>query len=132
MTNTEYALCVYDRSGDNPVLAQSALVPPGGTCDGKPCWKPLSQGYKYKNRRGTQGGIQSIVLKGSIGDRAKLLVKGKGGHLALPTPVSTEEFFDQDPGVTIQLTNSAGFCWEATYDAPAQRNQPGRFKDKSD
>jgi hypothetical protein len=32
----------------------------------------------------------------------------------------------------VQLVNSNGFCWEATYSAPAQRNQSGRFIDKSD
>jgi hypothetical protein len=73
-----------------------------------------------------------VLLKGSSAGNAKLQIKAKGDELLLPPPVGTGEFFSQDPALTAQLVNSAGFCWEATYSAPAQRNQSGIFKDKSD
>jgi hypothetical protein len=132
LTSTGYALCIYDRNGGTASLVQVATVPPAGSCGGKPCWKAFNQGFKYKNRDATEAGVQSILLRGSIGNVAKLQVKAKGSELALPAPVGTEEFFHQDPAVTVQLANSSGFCWQATYSTPAQRNQPGRFKDKSD
>lgn len=132
LTATEYALCIYDRSGGSATLAQVVTVPPGGSCDGRPCWRAFNQGFKYKNRDATEDGVKSILLKGSVGNRGKLLVKAKGEALTLPAPVSAERFFDQDPAVTVQLANSNGFCWQANYSAPARRNQAGRFKDKSD
>lgn len=132
VTTTEYALCVYDRSGGNATLVQVATVPPGGSCRGKPCWKAFNRGFKYRDRDAGQAGVKSIVLKGSVGTRAKIRLRAKGDHLALPAPADSERFFDQDPAVTVQLANSNGFCWQATYDTPAQRNRADRFKDKSD
>jgi hypothetical protein len=132
VTSTEYALCIYDRSAGNAIRVRTLTVPPGGSCGGKPCWKAFNQGFKYKDRDATRDGVQSILLKGSIGSTAKLQVKAKGEELALPPPAGLERYFDQDPAVTIQLANSVGSCWQATYSAPAQRNQVGGFKDKSD
>jgi hypothetical protein len=34
--------------------------------------------------------------------------------------------------VTVQLINSDGECWEASYSAPPTKNVNGIFKDKSD
>ena len=127
---TDYSLCVYDRSGGVASLAMAATIPAGGTCGTRPCWKAISSGYKYKNGTSGGDGVRSVLLKGSSAGNAKLQIKAKGDALPLPTPVGAP-FFHQDPSVTAQLVNSAGFCWEATYSAPAQRNQGG-FKDKSD
>ena len=52
-------------------------------------------------------------------------MKGKGALLDDPTiPISQP--------VTVQLFNSDGVCWEATFSAPAQKNVAGQFKDKAD
>jgi hypothetical protein len=132
VTSTEYALCLYDRSGGNAELVRVISVPPGGSCGGAPCWKAFNQGFKYKDRDASQHGVQTILVKGSVGNTARLLVKGKGDDLALPSPAGMEQFFAQDPAVTVQLANGAGSCWQVTYGAPAQSNQAGRFKDTSD
>ncbi len=132
LTTTDFALCVYDRSGGNPALVMVATAPAGGTCGSRPCWKAFSQGFKYKNKDGSAEGVRSIMLKGGQGGTAKLQMKGKDEPLDLPAPVGAEQFLAQDPAVTAQLVNSIGSCWEATYSAPAQHNQGDRFGDKAD
>lgn len=131
-TTTQYALCLYDSAGGTPALVQVATAPAGTLCTGISCWKPLSRGFRYKNLLAANGEVQSVLLKEGQSDRAKLLVKARGIILNFPPPVSASELFNQDPAVTVQLVNSIGSCWEATFSAPAQRNQPGSFKDKAD
>ena len=132
LATTDYALCLYDRSGGVPTLVQVATAPGGAGCVGGPCWKALSRGFRYKNRDGSADGVQSILLKDGQNGRAKLQVKAKGDTLALPAPVSAAQFLAQAPAVTVQLVNDLGSCWEATYSAPALQNRPGLFNDKSD
>jgi hypothetical protein len=131
LSTTDYALCIYDRSGGVPSLAQVASVRAGGMCGNAPCWKPLARGFRYKNLDGSDNGVQSILLKEGQENRAKFLVKGKGDKLVMAAPIGTD-VLAQDPAVTVQLVNSVGVCWDATYSAPAHRNQNGRFVDKAD
>jgi hypothetical protein len=130
-STTDYALCIYDRSGGVAGLVQTAAVPGGEMCSGVPCWQPLSRGYRYKNRLASDGGVQKVLLKEGLDNRAKLQVKGKGLKLDM-APSSVSQYLEQDPAVTVQLVNSIGFCWEATYGTPARRNQPGLFDDRAD
>jgi hypothetical protein len=46
----------------------------------------------------------------------------------MPAPLAVQ----QDPRVTVQLKNSDGSCWEASYVAPASRNATESFKDTID
>lgn len=130
--NTDYALCLYDRSGGVPTLVQVATAPHGGLCGGTPCWKANSRGFLYRNNDASADGVRSVLLKESQDQRGKLQVKAKGVKLALPPPASATLFLHQDPAVTVQLVNSQGYCWGATFSAPAPRNRPGFFNDKSD
>jgi hypothetical protein len=57
--------------------------------------------------------------------RAKILVKGKGTHLANPAPPLTAP-------VTVQLVRGDGAaCWEATFTTPTMNDQ-GRFSARCD
>jgi hypothetical protein len=47
----------------------------------------------------------------------------------MPAPASSTAFFDQSPGVLVQLVNSAGACWTSEFTAPAKKNEGDRFKD---
>ena len=124
-----YALCIYDGNA----LAMDLQIPPGDFCGGYPCWKPGTRGFKYKGRGSNADGVDTVLLKEGSGGRAKLLVKAKGAALALPTPFDPNSVqFAQSPSVRVQLVNTEGACWEAVYSAPALRNIPGTFKDKSD
>src|SRR5262245_26400907 len=39
VATTNYTFCIYDTTAGAPALELEAVVPPGGTCDGKECWK---------------------------------------------------------------------------------------------
>ena len=66
-----------------------------------------------------------VLLKEGIDGKAKILVKGKGVNLPLPTLPLTQP-------VTVQLRSRDGGCWEAVYGAPATKNDATQFKDKAD
>jgi hypothetical protein len=52
-------------------------------------------------------------------------VKARGVYVAPPALPMAQP-------VVVQLRNGDGLCWEATFGAPATRNDAGQFKDKSD
>ncbi len=67
-------------------------------------------------------------MKEGLVEKAKIIVKGKGLNLDMPTIPVTQP-------LTVQLINGDGVCWEAVYSAPPTKNQagpPGLFKDKAD
>lgn len=128
----DYALCVYDNAGGAATLAMQLHIPAAGTCAGQPCWTVRASGFTYKGRAANADGVETVILKAGLLGRAKLLVKAKGAALTLPPPVSAVRQFAQDPAVRVQLVNTAGGCWEASFGFPAFRNTPGAFKDKSD
>jgi hypothetical protein len=126
---TTYTMCIYDQNGGVSSLALQALVPPAGVCDGKPCWKETSKGFRYKDRALGNDGLKLINLKSGPGGKAKIIVKGQGSNLNLPVlPL------DQDQTVIAQLKNNVGGseCWEARFTGPAKKNDGGQFKDKGD
>jgi hypothetical protein len=120
---TSYQLCVYDGTAS---LIADAFVPAGGTCGGKACWSPTGQGFRYKNRDRTPEGITSVMLKAGADGAAKIVLKGKGRNLTMPSIMPLSQ------PVRAQLLNSDGVCWEATYGAPALANTTRQFKDKAD
>lgn len=131
-TTTRYALCIYDSNAGTPALVQTAIAPAGTLCNNVSCWKGNNKGFRFKNLLAADGEVQQVVLKAGFSDRAKLLVKARGIILNFPMPPSASQFLRQDPAVTVQLVNSVGGCWQATYSAPAQRNDTANFKDTSD
>jgi hypothetical protein len=122
-TTTDYLLCIYDEGRG---LVSSAQIPADDLCAGKPCWKELDSGFKYKDKDGTPDGITALALKaGPTITDARIVLKGKGENLDTPTLPMLQP-------VTVQLRNSAGICWQAVYSPPAQKNDPTQFKDKTD
>jgi hypothetical protein len=102
-----FAYCVYDATDG---LVMESIVPPGATCGTQPCWKDLGgTGFKYIDKAGTHAaGIRKLVLKAGAEGGAKVIVKGKGDGLDMPTlPLSLP--------VRAQLASSAGTCWEAEF-----------------
>lgn len=116
---TVTAVCVYDMGG----LAMTATVPAGGTCGGKPCWKGLKTGYKFKDKTAANDGVFKALLKGSTGSKTKVLFKGKGTALPDPLPLAVP--------VTVQAVNSStGSCWTATFSS-ATTSDGNQFKAKT-
>ena len=59
---TAYDLCLYDTTAGTPELVRGIAILPGGDCDGQPCWKPRTHGFKYANKAGTPNGVVSLFL----------------------------------------------------------------------
>src|SRR5439155_712348 len=84
--SARYAFCVYDSSAGPQPLTE-VPIPPGGTCDGKACWKARgSSGFAYGNKTGRIG---KVKLKAGATGRAQVAVSGKGVAVAPPNPALT-------------------------------------------
>jgi hypothetical protein len=119
---TDYALCVYDGEGE---LLLGALAAASGACADRPCWAATGTGFRYADRRLARTGLRRLELRTSPAGPATLTVAGKGARLAVPAlPVATLP-------VTVQLVNSDGVCWGATFGA-ARRNTGRVFKATSE
>jgi cysteine-rich repeat protein/parallel beta-helix repeat protein len=124
----DYQLCVYGTAGGVPALLFGARAPAGGTCRGRPCWKPLgATGYAYTDPELGPDGLLQLRLKAGAAGKASITLKGKGALLpltGLPLP--------QDPSVTVQLHRRGGPCWETTHATPAQKATATTWKDRDD
>ena len=108
-----YAFCIYDTSA-NPQPLMDAMIPPGGTCGRRPCWKQTTRGdggYLYFNPAATPQGVRGVTLKAGVGGTAAVVVAGLGVHLESPHPALTLP-------VTAQLVIRNGAttkCWQTQY-----------------
>jgi hypothetical protein len=104
-TTTSYQLCIYDAAGDT---VGRASAPPGGTCDGRPCWAAKGSKYRYRSRERVPGGGRRSTLRmtlaAGLDGKAKVLVKGRGVQLDLAALPWSQP-------VVVQLKNSEGECW---------------------
>lgn len=120
------SFCLYDGSAaTQPVF--DAVLSSGGQCDGKDCWKDLNgKGYKYKNKTGAASdGVTLMKFKPGDQGKTKVLVKGKGSFLSIPTLPLTSTVTAQiviDDGVTED-------CWQSTFPFPLV-NDGAKFKAK--
>jgi len=124
LTTDTYALCIYDGSG----LILSAAAPAGGLCArSKACWAEQRSGYRYKDADLTPDGLLVVKLKEGLTDgKAKIIVKGKGANLGMPS------LPDLTLPLTVQLQGSHDECWEAKYfEVGAIKDQPDLFKAKA-
>jgi len=110
-----YALCIYDAQGG---LLFHGTVPSGGTCNGRPCWRPTGAGFRYRNGAALPDGLTKVVLKPGSNGSAGAIVKGRGEPLDLPSMPIT-------PPITVQLQEESGPCWTATYEASGVRVNDG-------
>lgn len=113
-----YELCIYDGGG----LVSSSTIPAGSA------WSEKSSGFKYRDPAGTSEGIQTVLLKEGVDEKAKIIVKARGLGVDMP---------DLDmltSPVTVQLRRAGGsVCWGAMYTfPPALKNTAAIFKDKAD
>jgi hypothetical protein len=125
-TTTAYALCLYAETAGVPTLVQPIVINPGGSCDGRACWKPRTHGFRYANKAGTPDGVVTLLLNDGVPGTAHISLKATGINLDLP-PLP----LPQDPKVTLQLVNGVGQCWDADY-STARRNDSENFSAKSD
>lgn len=129
LASTEYLLCVYDSTSGIFSLSTSLLVPPGIAWTNKD-----PKGWQYKDSSGTHDGVQKIKLKPGDSSRSSVQLKARGASLPLPAPASETRFFDQDPGVIVELHKQSGSgpstCWTSGEfgDSDTSSNDPAGFK----
>lgn len=116
LLTTDYALCVYDASGGPGTLVVAAAAAPGFG------WRALGSGFSFTNA-GAPGGLSKLLLQSGVQGRAKVLAKGKGPDLALPSPLP----FGANPVAIVQLVNREGECWSTTFTGAA-RSDAGLLK----
>jgi len=127
---TNYAICLYDRSVDVPSLAVIETAPAGSLCGGDPCWRLSSRGVKYKDKEPATHGLFAITVSVIPEKRTSFKVKVMGDRLHLPPPANAFQLFRQHSNVLVQLVNSDDHCWETTFPVPAQTNTVEKFKDR--
>ncbi len=122
--NTTYTLCIYDHTAGVPTLVSSLTLPPSAL------WvERAPKGWKFKDKSGTNDGIQQIQLRPGLAGRSKVQVKAKG-VVPTPTPISSLEMLDVDPQVTVQLFGSnISTCWTSSFSTPL-KNTATQFKAK--
>ncbi len=123
LTSTHFDLCLYDGT---PALVASALVPAGGSCNGRPCWKAVATGFVYARKDALPNGITKLDVRSGADGSARITLNGKGDPLALPPlPIVAFPFM-------VELHGSTGACWSASYSSSVQRNDTELFKARSD
>jgi hypothetical protein len=120
-----YGLCVYDVTNQ---LLFRAQAPAAGLCGTKPCWKRLGKtptGFSYQDKDRTPQGLVAVSLKAGAMGKAKVVVKGKGTALPIPSLAGLAL------PIRVQLERqNAAACWEATF-STAIKSDAGAFTAKS-
>ena len=120
-----YAFCVYGTSVETEHLTATALVvPAGGTCRERPCWKTSKGKVAYNDGDGATAGIRKLSAKTSR-NSTTVAIQARGVNLPMPgLPLSMQ------PEVIVQLRNNVGGCWEARYEE-ATRNDGSQYVAKT-
>jgi cysteine-rich repeat protein len=124
LTTTNYQFCLYDQTG----LRLEVTDPAGGTCAGKPCWKPSGlSGFKYADKGLDPDGGLKLQLKEGALEKAKIMFSGQGPLLDMPTDLTSLTL-----PIVVQLHNSDGVCWTTTFSGPPTKQTVDSFKAKAD
>jgi hypothetical protein len=115
-----YAFCVYDHQASSPTLFLGYVIQAAKPCVHGPCWAATSDGFHFEDAVGT------IDLHAGASGAAEITIAGHGVNLGLMTA-----HFHKEPAVLLQLSNTAGFCWESRF-STASRNSQQVFRARGD
>jgi hypothetical protein len=123
-TTTDYILCVYDSTSGADTHVTTVEV------DASVLWVNKDpKGWSYKDKTGSQDGVQKIGLNPGSAGKTKAQLSAKGTLVPVPLPIVGGAYFDQDPRVTVQLVNSNGACWTSEFtSADTVKNTEAQFK----
>ena len=110
VTATTYFLCIYDQTASAPALVGELRIDPNAAWASKD-----PKGFNYKDKLGTEDGVQKGKLKTGVAGKSQAQVKAKGVNLPMVTPIGGGAYFDADPSVVAQLVTSAGKCWTTEF-----------------
>jgi hypothetical protein len=113
-----YTVCVYDGRGASQPIVRLATA--GPTCGLRPCFTTTPRRTVYTGSDAGSDGLRRLVLQSGEAGRARMTLRAKGVHLALPV-------LPLVPPVAIQLHAESGLCWGASFSAP-KRNDAMRFQ----
>jgi hypothetical protein len=128
LVDTQYAVCIFDHTDDEPILITSMNVPAAA-----PKWKPIKKNrLKYIDSPGTFDGIRKIRMIPKTKEyRSKVQFRARGVNLVLPAPYSSTEYMDVDSKVIVQMRNSENSCWQSSFNqSQSFRNQATKYRGK--
>lgn len=111
-------VCLYD---DENELRLGVNIAPGGTCDDRPCWTSVPDGFQYKNRSRLPQGVKLLTLRAGADGAARIVLTGSGRNFMAP-PVP----FGPLPA-RVQLFRTDGPCFESVFVAPSAGNTAKKF-----
>ena len=110
--STDYQLCLYTERGGPPDL----VTEPGARAGSS--WHSANRGFRFRARRSDRDdGLTRVRLRARNGARGVVAVEGRGRALDLPdlpVPDGTD--------IHVQLHNSDGECWGASFTGEPRRN----------
>jgi hypothetical protein len=110
---TDYALCVYDTTGNVASASFGVHAEPGDAWRAKKGGQSWGYRNKYFNQ---QDGVSRIQLRPGIEGRGRIKLKAKGEFLEFPSvPTSDLAVFEAEPGVIVQMVNRELQCWDSNY-----------------
>ena len=80
----------------------------------------------YKRQDLTPDGGQSLKLKEGAVGKAQIQLQGRGAALGMPDLTTLAQ------PLIVQIQNSDGLCWEATFSGPPSKQTAEQFKDIAD
>jgi uncharacterized delta-60 repeat protein len=108
---TDFDACLFHHPYASPwTLEWSAAIPAGGSCKGKPCWKPKGSGFMYRDPTHGPDGIERLALRAGVAGKAAIDLKAKGTTLAAPNPPPSSSLTP----LVLQLQRRDGGCWQST------------------
>jgi hypothetical protein len=120
-TATDYQLCLYEERDVGTQLVSS----PGARAGRD--WRSKGESFRFRLRREERGeGLDDVRLNGRRRGRGAIAARGRGPGLELP-----ELPLPGDADLTVQLHNSDGACWTATFTDP-RSNSRTRYSARSD
>jgi len=127
-TTTSQSMCVWGGAEESTMEKLfEATLPPGGQCAGKPCWKSMNAGYRFKDKSMSHRGVGKLSIKGGPQSKARLSLQGKGPDLDLPAM----PLVPPDGVARVQIRNEDA-CWEANFSTSIKKNDGSKFSASSD
>lgn len=135
--STAYGICAWETVNGGTLPFFSQVLPAGGLCNGKPCWKYSGKatdpkGVTYGDSLRVASGIKDLKIQTGIVGKSSLKLNIGGDNFPAPPGgrAGGAQLLSQDQEVIIQVENSHGKYWQSRFLAPAETNTEEQFMDK--